>query len=178
MLDRDKITFKKPGEVMDMEISTQNLMDFKITLDVRYLKFWLMFGTLLGFVRDGGFIPYDNDVDVAMMDDDIQYLRRLEPVFNEKGFEMSANSTLTTLRRNGEHIDIYPFHMAHTERWWAEHHYPAIMFEGEKYIERFDFPWRVPQMPELCLEYIYGKDWTERIMNKGAGSCPLGERRF
>lgn len=29
--------------------------------------YWLSAGTLLGFERDGGFIPYDTDIDIAVM---------------------------------------------------------------------------------------------------------------
>lgn len=33
-------------------------------------EYWLSAGTLLGFHRDGGFIPYDTDIDIAVFGDE------------------------------------------------------------------------------------------------------------
>lgn len=49
----------------------QELLDFVDNLCVKYdLKYWLFAGNLLGAFRHEGFIPWDDDMDIAMMRED------------------------------------------------------------------------------------------------------------
>lgn len=50
-------------------------------LDRNRVKYFITFGTLLGSVRHGGFIPWDDDFDLMLFDD--EYERALECLRNE-----------------------------------------------------------------------------------------------
>lgn len=63
-----------------------NLLKYFISLcDSYHLKYFLIYGTMLGAVRHEGFIPWDDDIDVCMPRDD--YCKLIELIKNEKVIE-------------------------------------------------------------------------------------------
>jgi lipopolysaccharide cholinephosphotransferase len=82
------------------------------------LKWFAMFGTLLGAVRHGGFIPWDDDIDVAMPREDYDRLRLSSGWFAEPWFlqtphsDPSAAPAFMRLRRDGTTVLIdFPNHL-------------------------------------------------------------------
>lgn len=63
-----------------------NLSDIKVVFDRARILFWLDFGTLLGAVREGTFIEWDNDIDLGTMSDNWDIILRTIPQLQNKGF--------------------------------------------------------------------------------------------
>jgi len=70
----------------------QLLKDTKRLLDENHIEFFPIFGTLLGFVREGQIIPWDDDVDLGVWHYDFEKVKNLKDNFEKLGYNVTFSS--------------------------------------------------------------------------------------
>lgn len=85
----------------DQKEMVKVLVDFAEICDKHNIRWWLCSGTLLGAARHKGFIPWDDDLDVSMLEEDY---RKLEKVL--AGME-DENYFFQTVKTDPEYINVF-----------------------------------------------------------------------
>lgn len=88
---------KYNGEGTDLRKAQLRMLDILIAVDKicrkHNIPYWLDYGTLLGAVRHGGFIPWDDDVDISMMKDDYNRFLAIAPKELSEQFAIQNTNT-------------------------------------------------------------------------------------
>lgn len=138
----------------------RNLLDLKQVFDRASLEFGLIYGTLLGAVRDGDFISWDEDVDVFILDEDRARLHDLLWELRDVGINLvRMEGDLYSVMRDDDYIDIYVFRGVGTKRWCNQDVVDSdfLMFKGR--IPFLGTEFHSPKDPARFLEVMYGADW-------------------
>ncbi|MBO7618503.1 MAG: LicD family protein [Bacteroidales bacterium] len=165
----DDITYETISPISSSE--ARELLELTKTLfDRKGLKFSLVFGTLLGAVRDKGVIKGDEDVDVFVESE--AELRNILPFLQENGLCLCRiyDHLLYSFRvRGGEYyIDIYikrPI-SGIWGNWYcylSKYILPRRLIKNYSPIEFLGGSYLAPQNPECFLEFWYGKSWKVPI---------------
>jgi len=95
---------------IDKDIAFANLLTAKQILEDNGIRFGLMFGTLLGAVRDGDFIDWDEDIDIYLLEEQRKDFHNVLQLFRNRGLELvRADGDLYSVMRDGQYIDFYFF---------------------------------------------------------------------
>jgi lipopolysaccharide cholinephosphotransferase len=167
----------KPESILEIY---QMLYNIDYVLNKNDIKYWMEGGTLLGAVRHGGMIPWDDDADIEIDINDIPRFLALRPTFDKFDYEIVETwFGYKIFPRNGLKIDgyewKYPFvdiftvftengkHVYYHEK--ARKAFPPAYnkTDNTKNLVRYKFGeiglWG-PSNPESYLSECYGNDWN------------------
>ncbi len=96
---------------INRQIARQNLSDFNRIAQKNKLYFGLLYGTLLGAIREHDFIEHDEDIDLFVLSEQRDLLLQMLFELRENGFEVVRYDRrgLISIMKNNEYIDLYIF---------------------------------------------------------------------
>lgn len=100
ILDSD---FKIKGTSRNIQLLYIELLRFIDNVCQKHdIKYWISDGTLMGAIRHGGFIPWDDDIDLSIMRDDYEKLIEVLPIEISRHEYFKQECGLSLLRDNHE----------------------------------------------------------------------------
>lgn len=159
------IDFIRGQKTLNRDICRENLIDACRVFDMHGIHYGLWFGTLLGAVREGDFIEYDEDVDLFTL---IEYRQDTFDCLHdlyELGFTVARYKyeSLLSIIRDDDYIDIYFYERRGDNRIWRGNYIEARYIEELEIISFVGEMFPVPKNPEKVLRLLYGDQWKVPI---------------
>lgn len=126
------------------EIADEVLMDVVDEAATLNAPVCLMYGVCLGFVRDGGYVPYDNDIDIHVYTT-VNEWKRLMCSLKKRGFVIPDNNDGAHIIKNKIMVDISRLDEPSPQ-------FDVVTYNGIQF--------NVPHPVEAYLESVYG-DWQK-----------------
>lgn len=135
------------------------------------IKYWIHAGTLLGYCRHGGFIPWDDDADFGYINEpNIKYFKKeLEDKYIIKNTFFGFK--IINKKNNNIFIDMFEYTIDNDNNMAEQTYYSNLIWPKENYYLNELFPLKrdkfenlklsVPNQSEKICERIYGNDYKD-----------------
>ena len=159
---------------LDRAISRQNLLDFYGLIKKTQIRWGLVYGTLLGAVREKDFIQHDEDTDIFIYYEDRKDLFSLLFDLDDLGFNVVRyEGFLLSLMRDDNYIDLYFFRKTYKGRRAGELFIPSTFFESHESLDLFGVVFPTLSHHVDFLRYTYGSNWMVPIDGLHAQGRPV-----
>lgn len=167
-------------------------------LEQARIKHWIMYGTLLGAVREHNIIAHDYDIDFGAYVEDVDKILELNKIIGQNGYKFGKAYTIgysfkepknkkniwrvsLKIAFHGEIVgDIYlytPFEDGMMRRFdivsgtyfWPKSTFPSWFIDKLIYVKIKNKLFSAPRDPEILLRHWYGPDWQTPIKAEAQG---------
>lgn len=152
------------NKIVDKDAMIDNLRLLSLYLDKIDINWGPAFGSLIGIVRNDGFLPWNPVFDIYILKEDEERFKDILWLLKEVDFELVRYERrgLYYLRRNDEWIKVFVLHKICSDL----RHTGGTDFIHEKYLQntvKWDFKgiqFNVPAEVDEYLSFQYGNDWV------------------
>ena len=164
---KEKILFLGIKQI-DKEKSLENLLCVDKVLRKHVVGYGLMYGTLLGAVREHDFISWDEDIDLFVISEDEDKLKDAIWDLQSYGFKLLRydRTGIYSIGRNGEYIDFYlfkPYCEGIRSAGCNRKFFPDELFTNTMDYEFKGYSFPIPKNYTKLLEIEYGPNWRTPI---------------
>ena len=169
--EEKELTYEN-AKIINENIAKENLKLMKKVLDGADVKFTLGYGTLLGAIREKGFIKHDIDIDIIGFNE--EEVVRCIPKLAEVGLmlvRLEKKQATYSFMKDDVYIDIYikKEYKGVINLFYVNllgRPFPKKFLKEFTEIKFIEENFSIPKNHEGLLEYWYGKDWRIPIANK------------
>ena len=160
-------SFSSP-KPLNLIIAKNNLLEVKKILDARNVQFGLMYGTLLGAIRENNFITHDEDIDLFVLEENKSDLfNSLHDLIFQGFLVCRCDEVLLSIIKDDVYIDFYFF----KKKFFYFRECASGLIYKRKYLELTNdymflgAKFKVPSNAKSFLKVLYGKNWLIPIKN-------------
>lgn len=151
-------------KIVDKANIKENLKKLVSILEKYKIRYCLIYGTLLGAIRENDIISHDEDADIIIFDEYRKKFIDLLFDLKKEGLEVVRyKNDVISLMRNEDYIDIYFFKKKNKIFYWNlycnSEVFPSKFFKELIKINCLGHSYYVPSCYTEVLVYCYGDDW-------------------